>query len=46
MTMTGKFDDLQILKRFNNGDISAFEELVLKYQDRIYNLWFFPILSG
>lgn len=31
-------DDLQILKRFNNGDISASEELVLKYQDRIYNL--------
>jgi RNA polymerase sigma-70 factor, ECF subfamily len=38
MTMSEKYDDLQILKRFNNGDISAFEELVLKYQDRIYNL--------
>ena len=36
--MSEKNDDLQILKRFNNGDISAFEELVLKYQDRIYNL--------
>ncbi len=36
--MSKKADDLQILKRFNNGDISAFEELVLKYQDRIYNL--------
>jgi RNA polymerase sigma-70 factor (ECF subfamily) len=38
MTMSKKFDDLQILKRFNNGDISAVEELVLKYQDKIYNL--------
>jgi RNA polymerase sigma-70 factor (ECF subfamily) len=38
MTMSEKSDDLQILKRFHNGDISAFEELVLKYQDRIYNL--------
>jgi RNA polymerase sigma factor, sigma-70 family len=36
--MSEKSDDLQILKRFHNGDISAFEELVLKYQDRIYNL--------
>jgi len=36
--MSEKSDDLQILKRFNNGDISAFEEIVLKYQDRIYNL--------
>lgn len=38
MTMSEKFDDLQALKRFKNGDISAFEELVLNYQDRIYNL--------
>ena len=36
--MSAKSDDLLILKRFNNGDISAFEELVLKYQGRIYNL--------
>jgi RNA polymerase sigma-70 factor (ECF subfamily) len=36
--MSENSDDLQILKRFNNGDISVFEELVLKYQDRIYNL--------
>ncbi len=36
--MSDKSDDLQILKRFNNGDASAFEELILKYQDRIYNL--------
>jgi RNA polymerase sigma-70 factor (ECF subfamily) len=36
--MSERSGDLQILKRFNDGDISAFEELVLKYQDRIYNL--------
>jgi len=36
--MSEKTDDLQILKRFNNGDISVFEELVLKYRDRIYSL--------
>ena len=36
--MSEKSDDLQILKRFHNGNISAFEELILKYQDRIYNL--------
>ena len=38
MTKIDESDDLQILRRFNDGDISAFEELVLKYQDRIYNL--------
>lgn len=31
-------DDLDFIKRFNNGDTSAFGEIVLKYQDRIYNL--------
>lgn len=36
--MTEQSNDRQILKKFKNGDISAFEELVLKYQDRIYNL--------
>lgn len=36
--MSEKTDDLQILKRFKNGDTSAFEEIVLKYQDRVYNL--------
>lgn len=36
--MSEKSDDLQILRRFNNGDVSAFEEIVLRYQDRIYNL--------
>jgi RNA polymerase sigma-70 factor (ECF subfamily) len=31
-------DDIKLIKRFNKGDTSAFEEIVLKYQDRIYNL--------
>lgn len=35
---TEKFEDLQIIDRFKNGDPSAFEDIVLKYQDKIYNL--------
>jgi RNA polymerase sigma-70 factor (ECF subfamily) len=31
-------DDLNLIDRFKTGDASAFEELVLKYQDKIYNL--------
>ncbi|TAN41658.1 MAG: sigma-70 family RNA polymerase sigma factor [Nitrospirae bacterium] len=31
-------DDLGLVNKFKEGDISAFEELVLKYRDRIYNL--------
>ncbi len=31
-------DDLNSIKRFQDGDISAFGDIVLKYQDRIYNL--------
>jgi RNA polymerase sigma-70 factor (ECF subfamily) len=31
-------DDLNIINRFKNGDVSAFEVVVLKYQNRIYNL--------
>lgn len=31
-------EDLKLIDRFKIGDASAFEELVLKYQDRIYNL--------
>jgi len=31
-------DDLRLIMRFKAGDLSAFEELVVKYQDRIYNL--------
>jgi RNA polymerase sigma-70 factor (ECF subfamily) len=32
------FDDLEILRRFKDGEPAAFEGLVLKYQDKIYNL--------
>lgn len=31
-------DDLPLIERFKGGDQSVFGELVLKYQDRIYNL--------
>ena len=31
-------DDLNRIKRFKDGDTSAFGEIVLKYQDKIYNL--------
>lgn len=31
-------DDLSLINRFKEGDLSAFEEIVLKYQDKIYNL--------
>ncbi len=31
-------DDVRLIDRFKNGENSAFEELVLKYQDQIYNL--------
>ena len=30
--------DLSLIARFKGGDSTAFEELVLNYQDRIYNL--------
>jgi len=33
-----KTDDLDLINRFKDGDTSAFEEIVFKYQDRIYNL--------
>lgn len=36
--MDEKSDDLEILKKFKKGETLAFGELVLKYQDRIYNL--------
>lgn len=35
---TDKSKDLQFIERFKNGDSSAFEDIVLKYQDKIYNL--------
>jgi len=31
-------DDLSLINRFKEGDPSAFEEVVLKYQDKIYSL--------
>jgi RNA polymerase sigma-70 factor, ECF subfamily len=31
-------DDLDLIRRFKGGDRPAFEELLRKYQDRIYNL--------
>ncbi len=31
-------DDRNLIDRFKNGDTSAFGEIVLKYQDKIYNL--------
>lgn len=31
-------DDIGIITRFKDGETSAFEEIVHKYQDRIYNL--------
>jgi RNA polymerase sigma-70 factor, ECF subfamily len=31
-------DDLSLIDRFKGGDQAAFEELILKYEDRIYNL--------
>ena len=33
-----KIDDTDILRRFKNGDTSAFKEIVLAYQDSIYSL--------
>jgi len=31
-------DDLDSINRFKAGDTSAFEEIVLRYQDKVYNL--------
>jgi len=36
--MSNNSDDSTAIERFKKGDLGAFEELVLKYQDRIYNL--------
>jgi RNA polymerase sigma-70 factor (ECF subfamily) len=36
--MGNNSDELSIIDRFKHGEKAAFEELVLKYQDRIYNL--------
>ena len=31
-------DDIELIRRFEDGSRSAFEELVRKYQDRIFNV--------
>lgn len=36
--MSKSSEDLSIIDRFKNSDEAAFKELVLKHQDRIYNL--------
>jgi RNA polymerase sigma-70 factor, ECF subfamily len=36
--MANNSDDRTLVDRFKNGDQAAMEELVLKYQDKIYNL--------
>jgi len=36
--MSNNSEDLSIIGRFKNGDEAAFEELIINYQDRIYNL--------
>jgi len=36
--MADYLDDCILIDRFKNSDQSAFEELILKYQDRVYNL--------
>ena len=36
--MTRYQDDLPLIDRFKGGDQTAFEEIILKYQDRLYNL--------
>jgi RNA polymerase sigma-70 factor, ECF subfamily len=33
-----KCDDIDLLLRFKDGDLSAFEDLVIEYQDRIFSL--------
>jgi putative ABC transport system permease protein len=36
--MNERADDLYLIVRFKGGDQAAFEDIILKYQDRIYNL--------
>ncbi|MEW6108039.1 MAG: sigma-70 family RNA polymerase sigma factor [Nitrospirota bacterium] len=36
--MRQELDDVQLIERSKKGDVSAFEQLVLKYEDKIYNL--------
>ena len=38
MNQNDNDNDLSLIKRFYKGDQAAFERLVLKYQDRVYNI--------
>jgi RNA polymerase sigma-70 factor (ECF subfamily) len=38
MVNANKSNDLSLISRFKTGDISAFEEILLRHQDKIYNL--------
>jgi RNA polymerase sigma-70 factor, ECF subfamily len=38
MMTVQRSDDLDLISRFNDGDTSAFAEIVNKYQDKVYNL--------
>jgi len=33
-----KKDDFNLINRFKDGDASAFDEIIFKYQDKLYNL--------
>ena len=32
------FEDAALVRKIQEGDVDAFEHLVLKYQDRVYNI--------
>ncbi|MCH8965896.1 MAG: hypothetical protein IIB58_13100, partial [Planctomycetes bacterium] len=34
------FEDAALVRKIQEGDVDAFEHLVLKYQDRVYNICF------
>lgn len=36
--MRRETDDVELIRGFKDGDVSSFEQLVLKYQDKVYNL--------
>jgi RNA polymerase sigma-70 factor, ECF subfamily len=41
MSLINSQDETHLIDRFKEGDSSAFERIVLKYQDRIYNLCYY-----
>jgi RNA polymerase sigma-70 factor, ECF subfamily len=41
MSLINSQDETHLIGRFKDGDSSAFERIVLKYQDRIYNLCYY-----